>query len=116
MTALLAPPAPLLRLGSTLEKNKTLAQAFALDMGEGLRLQERVGPWVAHIGSASCPPESPAYLAAEKTGRLIVERLSLPVATGGGPATMEKRPTRVPSSPAALRSESGSKGCQPSST
>jgi uncharacterized protein (TIGR00725 family) len=66
-----------------------LAEMFSDDVRMGLELQEQVGPWIAHIGSSAPQPGSPTYNAAQTTGRLIVNTLHLPVATGGATGTME---------------------------
>ena len=48
----------------------------------------RVGPAVAVFGSARTTPERPEFSAAERCGRLLVER-GYAVITGGGPGIME---------------------------
>ena len=55
---------------------------------DGVETMSRCAPGIAVFGSARLKPSHPAYLEAERCGRMLVEK-GFAVITGGGPGIME---------------------------
>jgi hypothetical protein len=76
------------RLKTSIVDNATLSQRLAREVDASQAALIDLGPSVAIFGSARVGPDSPYYVAARETARLL-SRLGIAVITGGGPGIMQ---------------------------